>query len=198
MKHAILAAALVALAVSACGTKEEPVAAQPLPSAQEQMKESAAQAVEAAKESVKAAGDAAAAGAQAVKQEAAAAVEATKDAATAAATAAWSPVDYTAVQWVEKGAEVYTVDTGQLTILPNLRTATAGDTRSQAEKALAAARAAFAAWTPTQRRYKIGEREMEFNSTAEILRTISYWEQQVARERGTPAAQGGRYYIRAR
>ena len=69
MKHSILAVALVALAVSACGKKEEPVAVQPAPSAQEQMKESAAQAVEAAKESAKAAGDAAAAGAQAVKQE---------------------------------------------------------------------------------------------------------------------------------
>ena len=32
MKHSILAAALVALAVSACGKKEEPVAVQPAPS----------------------------------------------------------------------------------------------------------------------------------------------------------------------
>ena len=48
MKHSILVAALVALAASACGKKEEPVAVQPAPSAQEQMKESAAQAVEAA------------------------------------------------------------------------------------------------------------------------------------------------------
>ena len=118
---------------------------------------------------------------------------------TAAATAAWPPGDYSAVHWVEKGAEVLTIATGQLAILPNLRSGVPGDTRSQAEKALAAARDAFAAWTPTRRRYKIGEREMEFNSAAEILRTISYWEQQVAREQGTPAASlGGRYYIRAR
>lgn len=120
-------------------------------------------------------------------------------AATAVITAAWLSGDYAAAQWVEKGAEVYTVASGQVTILPNLRAISgATDTRSQAEIALAAARAAFAAWTPTQRRYKIGEREMEFNSAAEILRTISYWEQQVAREQGTAAAgQGGRYYIRA-
>ena len=57
MKNSLLVAALVALAVSACGKKEEPVAVQPAPTAQEQMKESAAQAVEAAKESAKAAGD---------------------------------------------------------------------------------------------------------------------------------------------
>ena len=119
--------------------------------------------------------------------------------ASAATTAGWAAGDYSAVHWVEKGAEVYTVATGQLTILPSLRTGTPGDTRSQAEKALAAARDAFAAWTPTRRRYKIGEREMEFNSTAEILRTISYWEAQVAREQGaTPPGIGGRYYIRAR
>ncbi|MBP6500700.1 MAG: hypothetical protein KA219_05165, partial [Thauera sp.] len=67
MKNSLLVAALVALAVTACGKKEEPVAVQPAPTAQEQMKESAAQAVEAAKESAKAAGDAAAAGAQVVK-----------------------------------------------------------------------------------------------------------------------------------
>ena len=81
MKNSLLVAALVALAVTACGKKEEPVAVQPAPTAQEQMKESAAQAVEAAKESAKAAGDAAAAGAQVVKQEAAAAAEAAVSAA---------------------------------------------------------------------------------------------------------------------
>lgn len=139
------------------------------------------------------------AGGSAIELTAAAEGDAHRLTATAAATAAWVLGDYSAAQWVEQGAEIYTVATGQLTILPNLRAiAGATDTRSQAEIALAAARAAFAAWTPTQRRYKIGEREMEFNSSAEILRTISYWEQQVAREQGTAAASlGGRYYIRA-
>ena len=120
--------------------------------------------------------------------------------ATATTTAAWLAGDYAAAQWVEKGAEVYTVASGQLTVLPNLRAiAGATDTRSQAEIALASAKAAFAAWTPTQRRYRIGEREMEFASAAEILRVVSYWQNQVDREQGTAAAvPGGRYYIRAR
>lgn len=120
--------------------------------------------------------------------------------ADAATTAAWPTGDYAAAQWVEKGAEVFTVAQGQLTILPNLRAISgATDTRSQAEIALASAKAAFAAWTPTHRRYKIGEREMEFNSSAEILRVVSYWQNQVDREQGTAAATpGGRYYIRAR
>jgi hypothetical protein len=40
----------------------------------------------------------------------------------------------------------------------------------------------LAAWTPTTRRYTIGERQMEFNSAAEIITLIGYWEQQVRRE----------------
>lgn len=120
--------------------------------------------------------------------------------AAAAVTATWAAGDYAAAQWVEKAAEVHTTASGQLVVLPNLRTILgATDTRSQAEIALAAAKAALASWTPTQRRYKIGEREMEFNSTSEILRAISYWQHQVDREQGTAAAApGGRYYIRAR
>lgn len=121
--------------------------------------------------------------------------------AAAADTANWAAGDYAAALWVERGAEVYSVGQSQLAVAANPRTMLAAtDTRSQAEIALAACKAAFAAWTPTQRRYRIGEREMEFASTAEILRAISYWEAQVAREQGTTSApgQGGRYYIRAR
>jgi hypothetical protein len=103
--------------------------------------------------------------------------------ATAAATAAWVAGDYAAVQWVEKAADVHTVASGQISVLPNLRAILgATDTRSQAEIALAAAKAALAAWTPTQRRYRIGEREMEFNSTGEIIKLITYWEGQVSNE----------------
>ena len=105
-------------------------------------------------------------------------------AASAANTAGWSAGAYSWVHWVERAAEVHTVGNGQLTITPNLRTGNPGDTRSQAERALAQARDAYAAWKPTKRKYKIGEREMEFNSVTEILRTISYWEQQVAMEKG--------------
>src|SRR5690606_23018465 len=70
MKHPLLVAALVAVAVSACGKKDEPAAVQEPVSAQEQMKESAAQAVDAAKESAQAAGDAAAAAATAAGEAA--------------------------------------------------------------------------------------------------------------------------------
>ena len=46
----------------------------------------------------------------------------------------------------------------------------------------AAAEAAMATWTVTTKRYRIGEREMEFNSRAEIVPVLSYWKAQVQRE----------------
>ncbi len=56
------------------------------------------------------------------------------------------------------------------------------DLRSQATIALAAARAALAAWTPTQRRFRFGDREMEFNSPDDIIKVIRYWQAQVDAE----------------
>jgi hypothetical protein len=101
----------------------------------------------------------------------------------ASSTTGWAADNYTWTSWVEKSGEVYTLEQGQLTVKQNPRTAGAGyDGRSQARKALDDARAAFAAWSPVKRRYKIGEREMEFNSTAEIIKLITWWEQQVMAE----------------
>jgi hypothetical protein len=95
---------------------------------------------------------------------------------------------------------VYTVETSQLSIAANPRTAAAGtDTRSQARRALDDARAAFAAWSPLQRRYRIADREREFNSPADILVVIRFWEQQVAvedRVAGRAENIGRRIYTR--
>jgi hypothetical protein len=103
--------------------------------------------------------------------------------APASETAQWAADDYSWTSWVERADEVYSVDSGQITVKPNPRTVGAGyDGRSLARKALEDAKAALAAWKPTQRRYKIGEREMEFNSTAEIVKAISYWEAEAQRE----------------
>lgn len=103
--------------------------------------------------------------------------------ASASTTAGWVAGEYTWASWVTKGAESYSVQSGQITVLPDPRTAAAGwDNRSLARKALDQAKAALAAWKPTQRRYKIGEREMEFSSPADIIKLITYWEQQVQAE----------------
>jgi enamine deaminase RidA (YjgF/YER057c/UK114 family) len=102
--------------------------------------------------------------------------------APASTTAAWAAGAYSWASWVTRALESYSVETGQITIQPDPRTASAWDSRSQARKALDDAKAALAAWTPTRRRYKIGEREMEFNAPGEIIKLITYWEQQVASE----------------
>lgn len=103
--------------------------------------------------------------------------------ATAAVTGGWVTGDYGWAAYVSKGAERYTVDSGQLTVKPNPATVAVGtDTRSAAEQALADARAAYYAWTPTKRSYRIGDREMVFNSAAEILQHVNNLELEVARE----------------
>lgn len=111
----------------------------------------------------------------------------------ATTTANWVADSYSWTSWVERGAEVYSVESGQIVVRANPRTVAAGyDGRSQAEKALADAKTAFSAWTPTQRRYRIGDREMEFTAKAEIVGVVSFWEIQVKRERRAKALAEGR------
>ncbi len=120
----------------------------------------------------------------------------------ASTTTNWAADTYSWVRWVDKAGEVYTLSKGRLVVGANPRTLPAGyDTRSPARKALDDARAALAAWTPKTRRYRIGERELEFNSVAEILKQISHWEIEVQREeRAALLAQGlnagNRMYVR--
>ena len=106
--------------------------------------------------------------------------------AAASVTGAWSADSYSWASWVEQGALVTSVDAGQTVLLANPRTAAAGtDARSLAERTLADLMAAKAGWDVSagrQRRYKIGEREMEFNSEADIIQKILFWEGQVAKE----------------
>lgn len=113
----------------------------------------------------------------------------------ASVTAGWAPGAYSFAGWVELGAAKNTTETGQLVIQPDPRQVAAGtDTRSQAERTLADLVAAKATWDVTggrQRRYKIGEREMEFNSEAEIIQKILFWEGQLAAEQSAARlAQG--------
>lgn len=111
----------------------------------------------------------------------------------ASATAVWAADTYGWAAWVENaGGEKYTVQTGQLVVTPDPRTVASGaDSRSQAHRALEDARTALAAWTPTKRRYRIGDREMEFNTTADIVKAINYWELQVQRENQAARAAAG-------
>lgn len=113
----------------------------------------------------------------------------------ASATALWSAGQYSWAAYVEDGAGAsHTVLTGSAKLLPNPRTSSAPlDLRTDAEIALAAAKAALAAWTPTTKSYTIGGRSMTFSTSAEILPIIDYWERKVqAERRAATMAAGGR------
>jgi hypothetical protein len=112
---------------------------------------------------------------------------------SAAATTTWATGAYGFHLWAVKGGERYTVESGQVEVRPGLVGASGGvDTRSQAQKALDDANAALAAWVPTQKRYKIAGREMEFNSPADIIAVISHWTAAVKREQAAAAMAAGR------
>jgi len=106
--------------------------------------------------------------------------------ATAAVTAAWLPGQYAYTATVAKDDDRYTVATGATTVTADLTQAQEGyDPRTVAEKALADAEAALAAYNASRgmvKKYSIGARSMEFNTSSEILEVISYWRLRVANE----------------
>lgn len=103
--------------------------------------------------------------------------------ASAATTAAWIPGDYSWSRYVTLSGQRYSAGSGWLVIRPNLAAQVAGyDGRSQAEKALADAETALATFKSTNgrvKKYTIGQRSMEFSTSAEILQVISYWKTKV-------------------
>ena len=113
----------------------------------------------------------------------------------AAATAPWVAGTYTWASWVEKDGEVYTVETGQIVIRQNPRTALAGyDTRTTAAKALESCETALANFKSTGglvKKYMIAGREMEFQGLADIMKLLSYWRLRVANEQAADAVGAG-------
>jgi hypothetical protein len=123
---------------------------------------------------------------------------------TAANTAAWAAGSATLVSWVEKGVERVTFDQASVAILPNLAAAETFDSRSQAVKGLADAKAALAAYVAGGKvhvaEYDIAGRRMKFRTSKEISDLIDHYEREVAGERALAALlQGGspgRVYLR--
>lgn len=127
----------------------------------------------------------------------------------ASQTADLAPGPWTWTPWVERSIsgdeplEVRSLSVWPLTVRPNPRTVTgAQDGRSVASKALEDARSAFAQYSATRgtiSKYRIGEREMQFNSAADIIKTIRFWEMEVAKEEqaaGRRRRFGGRILAR--
>ena len=102
----------------------------------------------------------------------------------AATTASWAPGVYTWASWVTKGSEVHNVDSGEITLLPDPRTATGGlDMRSAAQIALDAVKAMLRGVASAgQRSYTINGRSLERYSIAELITLESKLGADVQRE----------------
>jgi len=107
--------------------------------------------------------------------------------ALASATADWPAGEYGWVTWVERSGDSFTTGSGQITIQPDPRQVTGAlDTRTLAERTLADLEAAYASFVSTRgaiKRYRIMERETEFQSAAEIQRQIKFWSDKVKAEK---------------
>jgi hypothetical protein len=113
-----------------------------------------------------------------------------------ATTASWTPGKYTWAAYVTKTGERYTVETGEVEILPDPAVSGAPlDMRSQARKALDDLNAARATWVATGgrvKRYSIAGRDIEYKDAAEIDMEINYWTKQVGEEQTSADLEAGR------
>jgi len=102
-------------------------------------------------------------------------------------SATFAAGDYTWEAQASSTANRFTLATGRVTVKPDLATVGAGyDGRSQAEIALAQARAAFANFSATGgrvRSYTIGHRSMTFDNLTEIQTQVTFWQAQVESEK---------------
>lgn len=106
---------------------------------------------------------------------------------SAATTKAFRPGVYAWGAYATKAAtsERYEVGRGQVVVLANMAEAAAFDARSPAQIAVDDIRAAIATMRSSGgrvRRYRIGDREMEFETLADLIKLLRYWESQVAGE----------------
>lgn len=124
----------------------------------------------------------------------------------ASSTALWTAGEWGWSSFAEVSGARYSVDSGQVTIKPNPATMLAGtDTRSQAEKAVADLKAAYASFSASQghiAEYEIAGRRMKFGSAAEIVERMSFWQGELNRENAEKAVALGladprRIYLRA-
>jgi hypothetical protein len=102
---------------------------------------------------------------------------------TAATTAAWTAGEYSWASWVEKAAEKYSVSNGSITLKPDPRIVSTLDSRSTARVALDNVRAVINGKASSGvLSYRIGERQLQNYSMAELLQLESKLVADVKRE----------------
>lgn len=101
----------------------------------------------------------------------------------AATTGSYTAANYTWMARVTKGSEVYTVDQGSLTVLPNLAALSTYDGRSHAKVMVEAIEAAIQGRASAmQLRMSINNRSIEFLSPTELIKWLSFYRAEVAKE----------------
>lgn len=105
----------------------------------------------------------------------------------ASVSATYAPGTYARTDWVEKGAERYTVGSGSLIVKPDLAAVSSAgyDTRSAAQQALDALKAALQTYVSSRghvAEYQIAGRVMKFRNAMEIEQQIQFWQREVAAE----------------
>lgn len=105
--------------------------------------------------------------------------------ADASTTATWAAGDYWYSVRVTSGSAVQELESGQVTVLPDMAAASSGyDGRTQAEIALAAIEAVLAnRATKDQDRYRINNRELYRTSISDLLKLRDFYRDLVNRER---------------
>lgn len=115
--------------------------------------------------------------------------------ATAATTAAWTAGIYAWNWYATATGKRVTLGSGTTTLAPDPAAQVQGyDSRTTAEKALADALSAYATFSSSGgrvKRYHIGDREMEFDAAADIIKTVDFWKGEVLREHATKAVRDG-------
>ena len=112
---------------------------------------------------------------------------------TPAQTVAYAPGAYAWQKRVKNGTDAYTIGTGSIDILPDLATAAVFDTRTFAEKTLAALEAWIENHDPGVSEYEIAGRRMKYIPVAELLKLRSQFALEVRRQSG----KSGRILMRS-
>jgi len=115
----------------------------------------------------------------------------------AATTTDWAPGVYTWASWVTKGSDVRDIAAGEVTLLPNPRTATGSlDLRSEAQIALDAVRAMIRGVANAgQRSYTINGRSLERYSITELLQLEGKLGRDLAREQQAATGRNPRRLV---
>ncbi len=110
--------------------------------------------------------------------------------ASAATTSNWTPGLYTYTARVTDGTDVFEVETGQITVVPDLASAGEGhDGRSHAQRTLEAIEAVIEKRASLdQERYRINNRELYRTPIADLLKLRDLYRAEVRREQA--AARG--------